>query len=58
MSNKKSGWYKNVLLIKNLQFSSNQADIQPKSPNHDLVILVKYQIDWKKIVDFFLIAYF
>ena len=58
MSNKKKDWYKYVLLMKNLQFSSNQADIQPKLPIHELVILVKYQIDCKKIVYFFLIAYF
>ena len=38
--------------MKDLQFSSNQADIQPKLLIHELVILVKYQIDWKKIVDF------
>ena len=47
-----------VLFIKHLQFSSNQADVQPKSPIHGLVILVRYQIAWKKIVDFSLIGYF
>ena len=36
---------KYALNKKNLQFSSNQADIQPKLPIHKLVILVKYQID-------------
>ena len=43
---------------KNLQFSSNQADIQPKLPIHKLVILVKYQIDWRKAINFFLVLYF
>ena len=45
-------------LVKNLQFSSNQANIQPKLPIHELVISVKYQFDWKIIVDFFLLANF
>ena len=58
MSYKKYDWHKNVLLIKNLHFSSNQADILPKLPIHELVVLLKYQLDWKKIVDFLLSAYF
>ena len=39
-------------MIKNMQLSSNQADILPKLPIQELIILVKYQLDWKKIVDF------
>ena len=58
MSNKKKDWHKNVLLIKNPQFSSDQADIQPKLPILELVILVKYQIDLEKIKDFFILPYF
>ena len=41
-----------------MQFSSNQADILPEVPILELVILVRYQLDWRKIVDFLLIAYF
>ena len=52
MSNEKQDWHKNVLLIKDPQFSPDQADIQPKLPILELVILVKYQIDQKKIEDF------
>ena len=42
---------------KNLQFSSNQADITPKL-FIESAILLKYQLDWEKIVDLLLIAYF
>ena len=58
MSNRKYDWLKIVPLIKNLQFSSNQADILPKVPIFELVILVEYQLDWMKNADFLLIAYF
>ena len=58
MSNKKYDWLKKVLLIKNLQFLYNQADILPKISIHELVILVKYQLDGMKNVEFFLIAHF
>ena len=40
-------------LIKNLQFSSNLADIQAKLPTHEVIILTKFHKDCKKIVDFF-----
>ena len=53
MSNIKWDWLLFVLSIKNLQFLSNQDDILPKYPIQELVILVKYQLDWKKIVDIF-----
>ena len=47
-----------MLLIKDLEFSSNQADILPKLPIHELVILLKYQLDLMKIVDFLQLVYF
>ena len=42
-----------MLLVKNPQFLSNQADILPKLPIHELVILTKWRNDRVKIVDFF-----
>ena len=49
---KKLDWLKNRLFVKNLQFSSNQADIQATLPTHELIILSKFRRDWKEIVDF------
>ena len=46
-----------MLLIEILLFSSNQADILPKVPIFELVILVEYQLDWMKIAEFLSIAY-
>ena len=37
-------------------FSHHKADILPKYSIHGLVTLVKYQLDWKKIVDFLLLS--
>ena len=42
--------------MKNLQYLSNQANILPKLSIHELVILVKYQLDWEEILDFLLIS--
>ena len=42
-----------MLLVKNPQFSSNQADSLPKLPIHELVILTKWHNDRVKIVDIF-----
>ena len=42
-----------MLFVKNSQFLSNQADILPKLPIHELVILTKWHNDRVKIVDFF-----
>ena len=53
MGHKKWDWLENLLLVKNPQFLSNQADILPKSPIHEPVILTKWHNDWVKIVDFF-----
>ena len=47
-----------MLLIKDLELLFNQVDILPKLPNQELAILLKYQLDWKKIVDFLPLAYF
>ena len=42
-----------MLLVKNPQFLSNQADILPKLPIHELVILTKWHNDRGEIVDLF-----
>ena len=47
-----------MLSVKYLQYSSNFADILPKLQAHEKIILVKYQLDWMKNVDFVLIAHF
>ena len=47
-----------MLIVKNLQFSSNQADILAKCQVIGQVILVEYQLDWMKIADFLSIAHF
>ena len=44
---------KDWLIVKNLQFLSNQADIQGLAPNHELIILTKFCEDGVKFVDFF-----
>ena len=44
--------------MKNLEFLSNQADIQGLLPTHELVILTKFRKDWQKIEDFLIIAKF
>ena len=44
-------------ILKNEE-TSLMDDPLPKLPIHELVILLKYQLDWKKIVDFLLSAYF
>ena len=41
-----------MLSEKNLHFLSHQADIIPKVPSHEMVILVEYQLNWMNIVDF------
>ena len=51
MSNEKWDWL-------NPHSSSHKADTLPKLPTHEQVILVEYQLNWIKIVDFLLIAYF
>ena len=47
-----------MLLMENLQFPSDQANILPKLSGQEQVILVKYQLDWKEIVDFLQMANF
>ena len=44
--------------MKNPQFLANQAQTLAILPNHEMVILTKFHIDWIKIVDFSLIPYF
>ena len=51
-------WLKIWPSVKNLQFLSNQADIQAILPIYELVILAKFHKDWQKIVDFLVIAKF
>ena len=51
-------WLKIWLLIKNPQFSSNQADIQANLPTHELIIFSKSHNDWQEIVDVLVIAKF
>ena len=55
---KKLDWLKNWPLVKNLQFLSNQADIQATLPTHELIILTKFHNDWQEIVDFLVTAKF
>ena len=47
-----------MLLVKNLQFSSNPANILPKWLAEGWVLLIEYQLDWMNIADFLLIAHF
>ena len=47
-----------MLLVKNPQFLSNQADILPKLPIHKLVILTECHNDKMNIMDFFQTANF
>ena len=42
-----------MLLVKNSQFLSDQANILPKLPIHELVILTKWHKARLQIVDFF-----
>ena len=46
-----------MLLLKNPQFQSNQADIQAKLPT-EAVILTKFHNDRAKIVDVLVIVHF
>ena len=55
---KKLDWPKISPVVKNLQFLSNQADIQAILPIHELVILAKFHKDWQKIVDFLVVVKF
>ena len=49
---------RNMLLIKNPQFSPNFDYTLPKWSAHWIVILTKCHKNWVKIVDFLLVAYF
>ena len=55
---KKLDWLKISLLVKNLQFSFDPAEISAILSTHELVILTKFHKDWPKIVDFLVIAKF
>ena len=55
---KKLDWLKISPVVQNLQFLSDQAEIQAILPTHELFILTKFHKDWQKIVDFLLIAKF
>ena len=44
---KKLDWLKNWPLVKNLQFLSNQADIEATLPTHELIILTNFCKDWQ-----------
>ena len=45
-------------MVKNLQFQSDQADILGTKPTREMIIFTKFQKDWRKIVDFLLLANF
>ena len=47
-----------MLLVKNPQFQTNQADILGKLHTHELIILTNFHNDSAKIVDFSSISYF
>ena len=49
---KKLDWLKISPVVKNLQFLSDQAEIQAILPTHELFILTKFHQNWQKIVDF------
>ena len=55
---KKVDWPKTVLLIKNPQFWSNQAEIPATYSTLEMNIFTKFHKDWTTIVDFLLIAKF
>ena len=56
---KKVDWPKISLIIKkNPQFLSNQADIKAILPTHELVIFIKFHIYWMKLMDFFIFGLF
>ena len=56
---KKLDWLKISPLVKDPPLLlSNQADIQVILPTHKLFILIKFHMDWQKIVDFLVIAKF
>ena len=54
----KIGLAQKYAINKTSAFSSDQVDIIPKLPIHEIVILLKYQLDWKKIVYFLLLEHF
>ena len=49
---------KNMVLLKNLQFSPNHYETLSKYGTHEYPILTKFRNDWVKIVDFLIKAYF
>ena len=55
---KKLDWLKISAVVKNLQFLSDQAEIQAILPTHELFILTKFHQNWQKIVDFVAIVKF
>ena len=57
-SRKTSTQKNKMLLMKNPQFLSNQADILPSEFIHWTDILTKFHNNWTKIVDFLVIAFY
>ena len=55
---KKLDWLKILMLVKNPQFLSYQADILIILPTPKLIILTKFHKDWQEIVDFLVIVKF
>ena len=49
---------KNMLLLKNQQFSPNHYETLSKYGTHEDLTLMKFRNDWVKIVDFLIKAYF
>ena len=48
---------KNMLLLKNPQFSPNHYETLSKQGTHEDLILSKFHNDWVKIVNLLLLAY-
>ena len=55
---KKLGWLKDWLLVKNPQLLSNQADIPATLATHELIIFSKFHKYWQKTMDFLVIVKF
>ena len=58
MGKKKVDKPKTWLLIENPQLLSNLHETQWKYSSHEYFMLLEFQLDWIKIVDFLLVAKF
>ena len=55
---KKNGLAQILAHDENPKFLSNQANVQAILPIHELVILIKFHMNWQEIVDFLVIVTF